>query len=140
MSDPLRRKRAEEELERIKAPVDTALLDDISRGVRQLNARLAAQVPEGIKDEIEVDVSGVNPVPMQPLNSTPPYFKATVFNDGPDPVYVFLNQTKVSALRKAPLNQGDRLDIDTTEAKIQSLFFACPDVNNNASVRIHVLK
>lgn len=137
MGESLRRK-GQEELERVKVPIDTALLDDISRGIRQVNQRLAAQVPEGEKDEIDIIVNGNNAVPLQPQNSQPPYFKATVFNDGPDPAYVWLNE--IPTHYNAPLNQGDHLDIDTTEAKIQTLFFACQGPNNTAHLRVHVLK
>jgi len=139
MSEPMRRI-AREEIGRVKAPLDTVLLDDIARGVKQLNKRLEAQVPEGLKDEVVVNVSGKNHVAMQPKNTKPPYFRATVFNDGPDAVYVFLNDVKPEAIREAPLNSGDKIDIDTTEAKIEALFFACVGSTNSASVRIHLLK
>jgi len=139
MSEPMR-KIAREEIERIKAPLDTVLLDDISRGIKQLNKRAEAQVPEGLKDEVVVSVAGKNPVAMQPKNTKPPYFRATVFCDGPDAVYVFLNDVKPEAIREAPLNSGDKIDIDTTEAKIQALFFACTTPTGSASLRIHLLK
>jgi len=129
-----------EEVERVLPPETVVLLDDISRGVKQLNKRLEAQVPEGLKDEVNFSVSGTNPVPIQPKRTKPPYFRATVFNDGPDPVYVFLNDVKPEAIREAPLNQGDKADIDTTEAKIESLFVACTTSTGNASGRVWLLK
>lgn len=122
------------------APLEVALLYKILQAQRETTRLLKAQVPEGFKDEVGVSVAGKNPVPMQPKNTKPPYFRATVFNDGPDPVYVFLNDVKIEAIREAPLNQGDEVDIDTTEAKIQALFFACTTETGNASVRIHLLK
>ena len=139
MSEPMRRI-AREEIERVKVPIDTALLDDISRGIKQLNKRLEAQVPEGLKDEVSFTVSGTNAVPVQPKRTKPPYFRATVFNDGPDPVYVFLNDVKPEAIREAPLNQGDKADIDTTEAKIEALFVACTTRTGSASGRVWFLK
>lgn len=140
MSDP--RKRSQETLERIKIPIDTALLDDISRGIRQLNNKLAAQVLEGIQDEAYANPSGVNAVSWQSLTKlTPPYFRATVFNDGPSSVYVMLNVVKPVALRQAPLNAGDSAPIDTSpEAKIKALFFACPNSTDTASLRIYLLR
>lgn len=143
MTEPLRKvakEEVEKEIFRTKPEIDTILLDDISRGIKQVVKRLEAQVPEGFKDEVTVSVSGTNPVPMQPKRTKPPYFRATVFSDGPDPVYVFLNDVKPEAIREAPLNQGDKIDIDTTEAKIQALFFACTTATGNASLRIHLLK
>jgi hypothetical protein len=135
-----RERRAREELERVKAPLEVALLDDIALGVNRLNRRLEAQVPEGIKDEVTVAVAGQTPVPMEPVNTKPPYFRAAIFNDGPSPAYVFLNVTRPIAFRQAPLNTGDHLDIDTTEAKIQALFFACTTDAGTASVRVQLLK
>lgn len=139
MSEPLR-KLVKEEIIKLKPEVNTLLLDDISRGIKQIVKVLAAQVPEGLKDEVTVTVSGINAVAMQPKRTSPPYFRATVFCDGPDPVYVMLNDVKPQAIREAPLNEGDKIDIDTTEAKIQALFFACTTTAGVASLRVHLLK
>lgn len=136
--DALRKKEAREELVRIKAPIDTVLLDEISQGINRLIKHTEAQVPEAVKDEIELTVNGNNPVPMQPRNSHPPYFQATVFIDGPDPTYVWLNEIPNSY--EAPLNAGDHLDIDTKEAKIEALWFACVGSTNTSHIRIHLLK
>jgi len=130
----------QEEIERVVPPETVVLLDDISRGIKDLKRLAQAQVPEGLKDEVAVSVAGKNPVPMQPKQTKPPYFRATIFSDGPDPVYVFLNDVKSEAIREAPLNSGDKIDIDTTEAKIQALFFACTTSTGRASLRIHLLK
>ena len=122
------------------APLEIALLYKILKAERETAESLKSMMPEGVKDEVELTVTGTNPVPMQPRATKPPYVRATVFNDGPDPVYVFLNDVKIQSLRQAPLNQGDKLDIDTTAAKIQALFFACETSSEQASVRIHLLK
>jgi len=129
-----------DELKRVKAPLDTVLLDEIARGIADLKKLMSSQVPEGLKDEVEVSVHGKVPVPMQPRTTMPPYFRATIFNDGPDPVYVMLNDVKAEPYRKAPLNAGDKIDIDTTEAKIRELYFACEGDANSAALRIHLLK
>jgi hypothetical protein len=133
-------KKAKEELERIKAPLEVALLDEISLGIKDVVKRLEAQVPQGVKDEVAFTVSGTNPVPVQPTRTKPPYIRATVFNDGPSPVYVFLNDVTPIAFRQAPLNAGDKADIDTTEAKIQALFVVCGSPTDQASGRVWLLK
>jgi len=127
-------------VQRVKAPIETVLLDDIARGLADIKRLLEAQVPEGFKEEVDVSVAGTIPVPMEPKLRKPPFFRATLFNDGPDPVIVMLNEVKPEAYRKAPLNAGDKIDIDTTEAKIESLFFACTTSSGQASVRVHLLK
>ena len=131
---------SKQEVERIKAPIDTVLLDDIARGITDIKGLLEAQVPEGLKEEVAWTVEGTRAVPVSGRLIRPPYFRATVFNDGPDPVYVFLNKAKPRAYREAPLNAGDKLDIDTTEAKIQVLFFAGTTSAGRASGRVHFLK
>jgi len=141
MSDPQRVKdEATRQVIGIKPEIETILLDDISRGIKQLNKRLEAQVPEGLKDEVNFSVAGTNAVPIQPKRTKPPYFRATIFNDGPDSVYVFLNDVKPESLREAALNQGDKADLDTTEAKIQALFVACTTPTGTARGRVWLLK
>lgn len=130
----------EEEIVKVKPSIDTIYLDDIARGVRGVQKRLEAQVPEGFKEEVDVSVAGTIPVPMEPKLRKPPFFRASVFNDGPDPVHVMLNEVKPVAYRKAPLKEADRIDIDTTEAKIDALFFACEASDKTAAVRVHLLK
>jgi len=130
----------EEAVERVKAPIETVLLDDIARGIADIRRLLKAQVPEGFKEEVEFSVEGKTAVPLEPKLRKPPFFRATVFNDGPDPVIVMLNEVKPEAYRKAPLNAGDKLDIDTSEAKIEALFFACQASDKKASGRAHLLK
>lgn len=133
-------KNAQEEISRIKAPIDTALLDEIARGIRLLNKKIEAQVPEGVKDEATVDVAGPIAVAMRPGSTNPPWFRASVFNDGPDPVYVFLNDVDIPSERHAPINKGESLEIDTVEAKIQALWFANIGDTETASVRVQLLQ
>jgi hypothetical protein len=132
--------RAQEKLERIKVPLEVALLDEISRGIKLVAERLEAQVPEGIKDEATFTVSGKNAIAVRPTRTTPPFIRVTVFNDGPDSVYVFLNDIPPESTRQAPLNSGDKADIDTTEAKIRALFVACVTSTGTASGRVWFLK
>lgn len=131
-----------EKKEKISPEVFAAMtLDDISVKLSKMLKLQEAQIEEGVKDEATISVSGTIPVPMTPylLNSKSPYFKVAVFNDGPDPVYVMLNEIQDVGKRKAPLNQGDKLDMATALPKINELFFAC-DEGNTASVRVHALK
>jgi uncharacterized hydantoinase/oxoprolinase family protein len=127
-------------VERVMPPEVLATLDDIARGIMDIKKKLEAQVPEGLKEELTVQVEGTRATPITPRTIMPPYVRATCFCDGPDPVYVFLNKPKPEAFRQAPLNPGDKIDIDTTEAKIEALYFACTTPDGKASVRVHLLK
>jgi len=85
MTEPMR-KIAREEIERVKAPIDTALLDDISRGIR----KIVETIPEGIDVPLpEVTVTSAKPeitdVAHVPLRSV------YLFNKGPNMVYYRIN-------------------------------------------------
>lgn len=134
------KKKALETLERIKAPLDTILLDDISRGVKELINKLAAQVPEGVSDQAVVAVAGLTPIAMVPSSTDPPWFSATIFNDGPDPVYISLNEPHNPSERHAALNMGDSYVINTIEAKIKSLWFANMNPTDTSSCRVQLLQ
>jgi len=114
-------------------------LDEIAGRLADIYDALQRQVPEGLKEEVTVVAEGTRAVPLSARFIKPPYFRAAVFNDGPDPVYVMLNKSKPVAFRTTPLNDGDKLVIDTVEAKIQLLLFACVE-GESASVRVHLLK
>ena len=128
-------------MKRVKAPIETVLLDSIARGIADVKRLLAAQVPEGFKEEVTVEVEGTTPVPMVARLRKPPFMRASLFvDDGSDPVYVMQNEVKPEAFRDAPLKAGEKLDIDTTEHKIEALFFACEESDKRATVRVHLLK
>ena len=61
-----------------------------------------------------------------------PWATATFFNDGPDPVYIALN----NALNWTPINSGETLVPDFTKAdeRISLIYYKC-DAGKTASVR-----
>lgn len=129
--------------ERLRVPPEAYLaiqLDEMNSRLADIHETLQRQIPQGLKEEVVVEVEGTRSVTLSTRLIRPPYFRASVFNDGPDPVHVMLNKSKPKAFREAPLNVGDKLDIDTTEPKIQVLFFACEAADKTASVRVHLLK
>lgn len=129
--------------EKLRVPPEAFLavqLDEIAGRLADIHEAIQRQVPEGLKEEVEVEVEGTTLVPVRARIIKPPYFRASVFNDGPDNVYVLLNKEKAEAYRQSPLKEGDKLDIDTTEGKIHALFFACESEDKTASIRVHLLK
>ena len=50
-----------EEVERVKAPIDTVLLDDIARGIADVKHLLEAQVPEGQEHRTAGGLAGQRP-------------------------------------------------------------------------------
>jgi len=78
------------EIERVKAPVDIALLDDIARGIRKITKHLEETTPEGVDVPLETKiVTSIKPeitdIAHQPLRSV--YF----LNKGPNTVYYLIN-------------------------------------------------
>jgi len=107
MEEPLLKRLVKEEVERRVPPETVVLLDDISRGIRDVKRLLEAQVPEGLKEEVTIEVEGTTPVPMVTKLRKPPFMRASVFVDqDSDPVYVMLNEVKPEAFRDAPLRKG----------------------------------
>lgn len=82
--------KAREALARIKAPIDTVLLDDISRALRNVAKHLEETTPEGVDIPIaDQYVDGTKPVIIdvshQPLRNV--YLR----NKGPNTVYYLVN-------------------------------------------------
>ena len=132
---------AKEEISRVPAPLNTVLLDDIARGIQCILEKMSDQVPDGVTDQVTVAVAGPTSVAMQPTESDPPWFYATVFNDGPSPVFVSLNEPLSNPTEsKAALNMGDSMVINTVEAKIKSLWFSNMNATDTSSVRVQLLQ
>jgi len=81
---------APEEMERVKAPIDTALLDDISRSLRKVIQHLEETTSIGVDVPLpEPTVTSAKPeiidLSHQPLRSV------YLFNKGPNTVYYLIN-------------------------------------------------
>ena len=71
-----------------------------------------------------------------------PWISITVFNDGADPVHIYLNDYGVETIydlnqtpTDPPLGAGDTFQIDMRASKIKKLFLVC-EQGKTASVRI----
>lgn len=138
------RKEEQKTEKRLRVPPEAYLaiqLEEMNSRLADIHDALRRQVPQGFKEEVDVTVQGTIPVPMEPKLRKPPFVRASLFVDADsDPVYVMLNEVKPEAFRDAPLNAEEKLDIDTTEPKIEALFFACQAPENRATIRVHLLK
>ena len=98
----------------------TTLLDRIER-------LLAMQVSEGVMEvrSISVDDKGVYVYGA-------PWMTASIFNDGPDPVYISVNDGDHGELKAG---ESLRVDFEKSRRKIEVVHLICSE-GKNASVRI----
>ena len=66
---------------------------------------------------------------------TPPWYSVSIFNDGPNPVYVDVNRTDNAANLITPLNLGGNLVLNYEQPKIKLMYFRCAP-GLTANVRI----
>lgn len=68
---------------------------------------------------------------------TLPWISFVIFNDGPDPVYIKINEKETQT--HTPLNVGDQLTVTMGKDNIEIITLTCA-ASNNASVRIFARK
>ena len=72
---------------------------------------------------------------LNPTNAPDmPWMTIDLFNDGPNPVYVTINEEFTR--RKAPLTIGETLTVDMKKRNINKIFLFC-DAGNTANIRIY---
>ena len=99
----------------------TALLD-------MIKSLLAMQVSEGVVEPrtVSVDEKGID------VSGTAPWLTATIFNDGPDSVYVSVNDGEQGELKAG---ESLRIDFEKSKRKIEVIHLICSK-GKTASVRI----
>ncbi|MEM2905077.1 MAG: hypothetical protein QW587_04985 [Candidatus Bathyarchaeia archaeon] len=120
---------------------NATMLDDLSVELQKLRSLIQVEHEEGVKMDVgPIEVFGSQPVVASPGDGRD-YFGVTVFNDGPDPVYVMLNEPVGKPYRKAPLKRGDSEEIRFAEAKIRAIYLACDEGGTSSGkdggVRLH---
>lgn len=66
---------------------------------------------------------------------TPPWYSCTIFNDGPNPVYIDVNRDNNAVNLVTPLNNGENLVVDYEQPKIDFLYFGVV-AGQTANVRV----
>lgn len=134
----------EEEIVKVKVPLDTILLDDIAGMLADISFEIAnfrqewkATLPKGKVNPLEFSVTEKF-IKLTPAEvSSMPWVTFDVFNDGPDGVYVIVNQDYVT--KKAPLKKDENLTVDMKRPIIEKVYLFC-GTGKKASVRIYPLK
>lgn len=85
-------------------------------------------VPTGVVEEFNPSVTGQTRT-VSPQKTS---FSVSLWNDGPDPVYVGINQ---SPSKVTPINSGESFHADYNSPKIETVSLIC-DEGKNATVRM----
>jgi len=121
--------------------IQTQLLNDIAAILYEQLAIEKDALPDIIrKYEFNIDDT-ILELTEDKLPSLP-WISMTLFNDGVDPVHVYVNDygaestyTLGQVPRDPPLGAGDTFQLDMRASKIKKVFLSC-DQGNTASVRI----
>lgn len=113
--------------------LQTQLLYDIAGMIDELKTRFEETLPEGFVMNYELTV-----VDEHTIKAHKPFFSFTLVNDGPDPVYYFVNR-RLPAQVETPVNPGEHSVVDFRRGVIWKIILYCPP-GDTASVRIKALR
>lgn len=113
-------------------------MDDLSKRMLEVGDSLLSikdmmpKTPEGIT----ANASGSATDVLDTLSFSPAVFSCQINNDGPNPVFVDVNNAPSG---NAPLNAGEQIVFDMHAPKIGSLYFKCA-VGQTASLRVFTVR
>lgn len=113
--------------------VQTILLDEIAGRLLDIHDMLKDMVADGVDDTFSIEASDekIQVVSLQP------WLSVSIFNDGPDGIYLLVNREERKAY-EPKLYAGENTSIDAKKHSIRQLFIFC-DEGETASVRIRAL-
>jgi len=82
---------ARKEIERVKAPIDTILLDDIARGIKKILTHLDETTPQGKHVVFERDVTKLTTIDVEGESPLGPLYSFDILNKGPDTVKMMVD-------------------------------------------------
>jgi hypothetical protein len=110
--------------------VQTQILYDIASMLEEL----VETIPKGVARGVTLSIGSTPTVITDTLDM--PWITVDVFNDGPDPVYVAVNEEHVI---NPPLYKGESLKVDMVKPKIEKLCLFCDD-GKTATIRLFYKK
>lgn len=114
-----------------------SMLEDQGKTLIDFFQTYRQTIPEGMFKPITVPVTGT-PTVLDPKNMpTMPWISFTVFNDGPNGVYVRINEDLIQT--HTPLNPGENITIGFGQPKINKITLLCAP-GLLSSVRILAVK
>jgi len=110
------------------------MLEDIAESIAQLRSEFRSTIPRGKIIPIELSLTDSITTLTREQYDTMPWMSFDLYNDGPDPVHVVVNEDFIT--EKAPLGSGESLKVDMKAPIIEKVMLYC-GVGNTASVRIY---
>lgn len=111
-----------------------SLLEDMGKTLVDFHQDWKETIPKAKLRPLELTITQ-NITRLDPTNTYDmPWMTFDLSNDGPDPVYVTINEEEL--IEKAPLNSGDSLTVDMKKRNIRKLYLFCGQ-GNTAQVRIY---
>ena len=99
--------------------LQTILLDEISGKLSDLKETIELGYTSGEMENTTI-VVGTDGYMLRP---TSPLFSVSIFNDGPNPVYLSINYSRKITSADPPLNVGESIDIQKKKAQIERIYF-----------------
>ncbi len=107
--------------------------DEIAGKIGDLLDLIKSERPQGLTPQHQLTI-----MTYLEFMCSPPWFAFTLFNDGPDPVYMNVNRVTPINPVTPPLNKGESLTVDMKTAKIEKLFFQTV-AGQTANIRLFVV-
>jgi len=107
------------------------LLDEIAGRLADLKKHMEWAQQGGMIHPLSETITAA----MYERTCSPPWYSATIFNDGPNPVYPDVNRDNNARNLITPLNMGDQMTMDFEQPKIKVLFMRCA-VGQTANIRL----
>ena len=115
------------------------MLDQIIEELINFRQEFKRTIPEGVMRPIQVEVTDKVFHLTPQVEPSMPWMSATIFNDGPDPVYVSVHPKNWAVKADAPLKANESVQIDVKDKRIDFIALWC-EKGKTASVRIFYLK
>lgn len=112
-------------------------LEMLTQWAIEVKTSIDSTIPEGIYLEDTFDITEeYEPIYFHGREDLYPIHDFNIFNDGPNDVYIMVNDSPVS---KTPVKNTESLHVDMKAKKIYRIIVYC-NKGETATVRIHALK
>ena len=103
-------------------------LADLDNKINNIQQLMNQETTDGTLDSVEIAIIGGS---KTEISIHKKWFEYTLFNDGPDPVYIVSEKREVSDV---PINMGDQVAGKAKRGSTKSVWVRC-DNGENATVR-----
>ena len=115
-----------------------AMLEDLTETLANFYSEYKSTIPQGYLKEIRLtiihEITSLTPI-LTPEYKLP-WISFDLFNDGPNPVFIFVNEKILSVTTEVPsLGAGESLQVNMKKPLIKRIYLLCAS-GHQANVRI----